>query len=38
LEVGITIDSFLDDFPTVRKEKAIALLEFANKLFNEKIF
>jgi uncharacterized protein (DUF433 family) len=36
LEAGIIIDSFLDDFPTVRKEQAIALLEFANKLFNAK--
>jgi uncharacterized protein (DUF433 family) len=36
LESGITIDSFLDDFPSVTKEQAIALLEFANKLFNTK--
>jgi uncharacterized protein (DUF433 family) len=38
LEEGIIIDSFLDDFPSVTKEQAIALLEFANKLFNAKIF
>jgi len=36
LESGITIDSFLDDFPSVTKEQAVALLEFANKLFNTK--
>jgi len=36
LEAGFTIDSFLDDFPTVNKEQAKALLEFANKLFNAK--
>ena len=36
LEAGITIDSFLDDFPSVTKEQAVALLEFANKLFNSK--
>ena len=36
LESGITIDSFLDDFPSVTKEQAIALLEFANELFNTK--
>ena len=36
LESGITIDSFLDDFPSVTKEQAVALLEFANKLFNSK--
>jgi uncharacterized protein (DUF433 family) len=36
LEAGIIIDSFLDDFPTVGNEQAMALLEFANKLINEK--
>ena len=36
LESGITIDSFLDDFPSVTMEQAVALLEFANKLFNTK--
>jgi uncharacterized protein (DUF433 family) len=36
LEAGITIDSFLEDFSTVSNEQAIALLEFANKLFNAK--
>jgi len=32
LEAGISIDEFLDDFPTVSKEQAIALLNMANKL------
>jgi uncharacterized protein (DUF433 family) len=36
LEAGITIEAFLDDFPTVTKEQAIALLDYANKLFNTK--
>ncbi|MEO6232332.1 MAG: DUF433 domain-containing protein [Ferruginibacter sp.] len=36
LEAGITIDAFLEDFPTVTKEQAIALLDLANKLFNTK--
>lgn len=36
LESGITIDAFLDDFPSVTKEQAIALLDYANKLFNTK--
>jgi len=36
LEAGITIDAFLDDFPSVTKEQAIALLDYANKLFNTK--
>lgn len=32
LEKGITIDEFLEDFPTVTKEQAIGILEIANKL------
>jgi uncharacterized protein (DUF433 family) len=36
LEAGITIDAFLDDFPSVTKEQAVALLEYANKLLNTK--
>ncbi|HEY5405686.1 MAG TPA: DUF433 domain-containing protein [Ginsengibacter sp.] len=36
LEAGITIDQFLDDFPTVSKEQAVALLEWTNKLLNTK--
>ena len=32
LEQGVSLDEFLDDFPSVRKEQAIAVLEIANKL------
>ncbi len=36
LEKGIPIDEFLLDFPTVRKEQAIALIEIAGKLLTSK--
>jgi uncharacterized protein (DUF433 family) len=36
LEAGISLEEFLDDFPTVSKEQAIALLGMANKLFTSK--
>jgi len=36
LEAGITIDAFLEDFPSVTKEQAIALLDYASKLLNTK--
>jgi uncharacterized protein (DUF433 family) len=36
LEAGVSIDAFLDDFPSVSKEQAIAILEIANKLLNSK--
>ena len=36
LEAGISLDTFLEDFPTVSKEQAVALLECANKLMNMK--
>lgn len=32
LEDGVSIDEFLDDFPTVSKSQALALLAVANKL------
>lgn len=32
LEAGISLDEFLNDFPTVSKEKAVAILDIANKL------
>lgn len=32
LEAGISLDEFLDDFPTVSKAQAIGLLETATKL------
>ena len=34
LEAGISLNTFLDDFPTVERQQAVALLEWANKLFN----
>lgn len=36
LEAGVSLDEFLDDFPTVSKEQAIALLDIANKLITSK--
>lgn len=37
LEDNIPLEEFLDDFPTVSKEQAIALLEAAATSFYEKI-
>lgn len=36
LEAGVSLDDFLDDFPTVTKAQAVALLEWTNKLLNTK--
>ena len=36
LKAGVPLDEFLDDFPTVSKEQAIALLDVANKLLTSK--
>jgi uncharacterized protein (DUF433 family) len=36
LEKGISIDEFLDDFPTVKKEQAIAIIEIASKILTSK--
>jgi uncharacterized protein (DUF433 family) len=36
LEAGISLNEFLDDFPTVSKEQAIGLLDIANKVINNK--
>ncbi|MCE7063958.1 DUF433 domain-containing protein [Dyadobacter sp. CY326] len=36
LEAGVSLDEFLDDFPTVSKEQAIALLEVASKITSSK--
>ncbi len=33
LEIGITIDAFLDDYPTVSKEQVIQVLELVGQLF-----
>jgi uncharacterized protein (DUF433 family) len=38
LEEGVSLDEFLDDFPTVSKQQAIALLDIANKILtSEKV-
>jgi uncharacterized protein (DUF433 family) len=36
LEKGISLNEFLDDFPSVTKSQAIALLEIAEKLVTSK--
>ena len=36
LEAGISLGAFLEDFPTVTKDQAIAILELANKLLTTK--
>lgn len=36
LEAGVSLDAFLDDFPSVSKEQAVAALEIANKLLTSK--
>jgi uncharacterized protein (DUF433 family) len=36
LEAGVSLDNFLEDFPTVSKEQAVALLEAASKLMSSK--
>ena len=33
LESGITIDAFLDDYPTVSKEQVVQVLELVGQLF-----
>ncbi len=37
IETGETIENFLDDFPSVKREQAISLLETAEKLLTESI-
>ena len=36
LEDGISLDEFLEDFPTVSREQAVALLEAASKMTSAK--
>lgn len=36
LEAGVSLEEFLDDFPTVTRDHAIAILEVANKLMTSK--
>ncbi len=37
LEAGVSLNEFLDDFPTVMREQAVSLLEVANRLVTEKV-
>lgn len=34
LEAGVSLDEFLEDFPTVSRDQAVALLEIAIKILN----
>ncbi len=36
LESGISLDEFLEDFPTVSKDQAVAALEIAARLLSSK--
>ena len=36
LEAGVSLDLFLDDFPSVTKQQAVPALEIANKLLTSK--
>jgi uncharacterized protein (DUF433 family) len=36
LEEGVSLDEFLDEFPTVSREQSKALLDMATKLFTSK--
>ncbi|SEJ48362.1 Uncharacterized conserved protein, DUF433 family [Dyadobacter sp. SG02] len=36
LEAGVSLDDFLDDFPSVTRDQAVALLEAANRLLSSK--
>ena len=36
LEAGVSLDEFLEDFPTVSREQAVALLELANRFITAK--
>lgn len=36
LEAGVPLDEFLDDFPSVNREQAVAILEAASKLLTSK--
>lgn len=36
LEAGVSLDDFLDDFPTVSRAQAVALLDTANKFLTSK--
>jgi hypothetical protein len=37
LEAGVSFDEFLDNFPNISKDQAVALLGIADKLITSKI-
>ncbi len=38
LEAGVSLDEFLDDFPTVSRPQAIAMLDAANRIITSAKF
>jgi len=36
LEAGVSLDEFLEDFPSVERQQAVSLLEAANKILTSK--
>ena len=36
LEAGVSLDEFLEDFPSVERHQAVSLLEAANKILTSK--
>ncbi len=36
LEAGVSLDEFLEDFPSVNRKQAVSLLEIANKLLTSR--
>ena len=38
LESGVSLEEFLDDFPTVSREQAVGILNIANKILTTKNF
>ena len=36
LETGVSLEEFLDDFPTVSRDQVVALLEIAGKIMSNK--
>jgi uncharacterized protein (DUF433 family) len=37
LEAGVSIEDFLDDFPTVEKAQVLAIIEFAGKFLTRNL-
>lgn len=38
LESGVSLEEFLDDFPTVSREQAVGILNIANKILTTRNF